>query len=169
MAAIADNRKTARQQSAYSHVPAYHNAPSVALVPRPRGKSAALPVASPLPMGQRGARPARIAKNLSVRSPMVAAVLCASFAVSLLCLYVTAYARVNAERLELSRLRGELKAAQRQEIVLNGEISRYHLSAPVRAQAMGLMPAPPEAVQVLTQGDAPASGNEPVVLASPRD
>jgi hypothetical protein len=101
-------------------------------------------------MGQRGSRTARVVKNLSVRSPMLAATLFASFAVSLLCFYVTAYARVNAEGQQLSRLRQDLKVAERREIELKGEISRYQLSAPRRAQAMNLIPAPPEMVEVLS-------------------
>lgn len=131
--------------------------PNITVLPHPRKSPGSLrpvpkdtPVNAPLPMGQRGTKATRAAKNLSARSPMLAAVLCASFGVSLLCLYVTAYARVNADRLELSRLRQETKAAKRREIALNGDISRYHLSAPGRAQAMGLMQAPPEAVEVLT-------------------
>jgi hypothetical protein len=104
-----------------------------------------------MPMGQRGSRPARLAKNLSLRAPMIGATLFASFIVSLLCFYVTAYARVNAQRLELSRLRRDLKTAQKEEILLKGEISRYHLSAPSRAQAMNLIQPPPEMVKVLTE------------------
>ena len=180
---VTGNKKGTGRQSTFSTTTArpakrpYHFAPGVApggemsptpsarpnitVVPHPRKRPGGLRAATTdapaaLPMGQRGSRPTRIAKNLSARSPMFAATLCASFAVSLLCLYVTAYARVNAERLQLARLRQELKLAERREILLKGAISQYHLSATARAQAMGMVPAPPEAVQVLTEdGSAP--------------
>jgi hypothetical protein len=111
-------------------------------------------------MGQRGSRTTRAVKNLSVRSPMLAATLFASFAVSLFCFYVTAYAHVNAQGQHLARLRQDLKLAERREIALKSEISRYNLSAPSRAQAMGLLPAPPEAVEVLSDARPGLTGTE---------
>lgn len=135
----------------------------IVILPHPRkapGGLRSLPrTGEPLPMGQRGSRPARAVKNLSLRSPMLVATLFASFAVSLLCLYVTAYAQVSAEARNLSHLRQDLKSAERREIELKGEISRLTLSAQSRAQAIGLVPAPPETVQVLSEeqpsGSAP--------------
>ncbi|MBC8143244.1 MAG: hypothetical protein H7Y38_17600 [Armatimonadetes bacterium] len=157
MATVISEKKAGRRVQSISHAPRpVSPSPSVIVLPHPRRSPAGLsapatvPTTAPLPMGQRGMKATRAAKNLSARSPMLAAVVCASFGVSLLCLYVTAYARVNADRLELSRLRQETKLAQKREVALNGEISRFHLSAPGRAQTMGLMPAPPEAVEVLT-------------------
>ncbi|MBC7808099.1 MAG: hypothetical protein H7145_18370 [Akkermansiaceae bacterium] len=173
-AVVTENKKAARQQGAYTQVrpasrPPQHPTPNtrrggnaitanptstITVLPHPRkspGGLRPLPdTRAPLPMGQRGSHTARAVKNLSVRSPMLAATLSASFAVSLLCFYVTAYARVNAEGQQLSRLRQDLKIAERREIELKGEISRYQLSAPTRAQAMNLIPAPPEMVEVLT-------------------
>ncbi len=156
MATVISDKKAGRVAHTRPASGSVSLSPSMIVLPHPRrshgtrNAPANVPMPAPLPMGQRGTKVARTAKNLSARSPMLAAVVCASFGVSLLCLYVTAYARVNADRLELSRLRQETKAAQRQTIALTGEISRYRLSAPGRAQAMGLMQAPPEAVEVLT-------------------
>lgn len=111
---------------------------------------AAQPSATPArPMGQRGSRPVRFARELSWRNPMLAAVVVASFAVSLLCLYVAAYARVNANRLELARLRQDLKMAQRKEFILRGEISRCSLSVTPRAESLGLRKDATQSVTLL--------------------
>lgn len=156
---VSENRKAAPQQGPTTHTrpaprPVQQPNPTITVLPHPRKSPGGLrPLPGPqtrLPMGQRGSRTTRVVKNISVRSPMLAATLVASFAVSLFCFYVTAYARVNAEGQQLSRLRQELKTAQRREIALNGEISRFQLSAPRRAREMNLIPAPPEMVEVLT-------------------
>lgn len=113
-------------------------------------------------MGQRGARPVRMARDLSWRNPMLAAVLMASFGVSLLCFYITAYARVNTQRLQLSGMRQELKMAQRREESLKAEISTNGLSVRQRATAMGMIQAPPESVQVLpVDTNTAATNNNP--------
>ena len=183
MAAIVDNRKATRQHTAQ---PATRTAPvapphptHVTVLPHPRKAPGGLrylpnvapsPVQTklaPYPMGLKGTKAARAAKNFSLRSPMVAAVVCASFAVTILCCYVSAYAKVNADRLELSRLRQDLKAAKKQETALNGEISRHHLSAPARASAMGLMPAPPDVLQVLSPAPTENADAEPVAPGTP--
>lgn len=165
---VTENKKGARRQGtsdttrpALRYPPTIAHQPLITVVPHPRkspGGLRPLPgTQSPLPMGQRGSRTTRAVRNLSVRSPMLAATLFASFAVSLLCFYVTAYARVNAEGQQLSRLRQDLKVAERREIELKGEISRYQLSAPARAQAMNMVPAPPDMVEVLAEGPSGAS------------
>lgn len=161
MAVLTENKKAARRPGTVDSTrPSARrplttdSQPLITVLPHPRkspGGLRQLPQTStPLPMGQRGSRTTRAVKNLSVRSPMLAATLFASFAVSLLCFYVTAYARVNAQGQQLSRLRQDLKLAERREIELKSKISQYNLSAPSRAQAMGLMPAAPEMVEVLS-------------------
>ena len=176
MAAIVDNRRTTtptRQHGAtHSPRPTFVPPATIVILPHPRKAPGGVRIMpnvppSPMPMGLKGTRATRLARNVSLRSPMVAAVVCASFLVTILCCYVSAYARVNADRLELSRLRQDLKAAKKQEITLNGEISRYHLSAPIRAQAMGLMPAPPDVVKVLSPAPVENADAEPVAPGMP--
>ncbi|MBC8138597.1 MAG: hypothetical protein H8F28_22180 [Fibrella sp.] len=168
-AVVTENKKGTRRQGAFETTrPAVRPPlttgpqPLITVLPHPRKSPGGLrplpPAQTPLPMGQRGSRTTRAVKNLSVRSPMLAATLFASFAVSLLCFYVTAYARVNADGQQLSRLRQDLKIAERREIELKGEISRYQLSAPKRAQAMNLIPVPPEMVEVLTAEELVPTG-----------
>jgi len=107
-----------------------------------------------------------MARDLSWRNPMLVAVLMASFCVSLVCFYITAYARVNAQRLELSSLRQDLKMAERHEESLKAEISTNGLSVRQRATAMGMVQAPPESVEVLTTDTQSASLNN--TLPAPR-
>ena len=83
---------------------------------------------------------------------MTAAVLASSIMVSLLCVYVYAYAKVTTVNYQLVSLRRELKKAQQDEAVLNAEISRLSLRTSVgdRARALGMELAGPEATQVIT-------------------
>ncbi len=169
MAVLTENKKATRRPGTVdtTRPPARRplstdHQPLITVLPHPRkspGGLRRLPGAqTPLPMGQRGSVTTRAVKNLSARAPMLAASLTASVAVVVLCLYVTAYARVNAEGQKLSRLRQELKIAERREIDLKGEISRLQLSAPTRAQAMNMIPAPPEMVEILTDEASIPSG-----------
>lgn len=170
MAVMTEREKSTQRAAATTKTsspnPLYTPA-DVTVVPHPLRRPGGLrqPSSSvePRPMGQRGSRPVRIARDLSWRNPMLVAVLLASFGVSLFCLYITAYARVNAERLELSSLRQNLKMAERREEALKAEISTNGLSVRQRATALGMIQAPPEAVEVLT-ADAPVSST----LSTPR-
>lgn len=89
---------------------------------------------------------------------MSAAVLLASFAVSLLCLYVSAYARVTAEGNGLVRLKRELNAAEQEGHDLEAQIDalRHPAMVNARAKALGMEPAPTEAQQFLTLPSPPA-------------
>jgi hypothetical protein len=62
----------------------------------------------------------------------------ASFAVTLLCLYVSAYARVTAEGFETSRLTRQLNAAVKEEEGLRASRDRLKLPETVRQRAEGL-------------------------------
>lgn len=96
-------------------------------------------------------------KNRPVRRTTIwgfretAAVLIASFAVTLLCLYVAAYARVTAEGFDANRLAKRLRASQNVEKQLEAEISRLKLPETVqkRATEMGMVPMPPGSTQFL--------------------
>jgi hypothetical protein len=103
-------------------------------------------------MAQRGPRALRHARQLRWRSPETAAVLAASFTVSLLLLYVAAYARVTAEGFEAATLTHKLRAAQKEEDALRTRIGE--LSSPDtvarRAQAMGMVQGAPATMNVVT-------------------
>lgn len=73
---------------------------------------------------------------------MLAAVLGASFCVSLAALYVSAYARVTAAGLEQAQLTRATRAAEVEEDNLRAEISRLTLATGVKARAeqMGMQP-----------------------------
>src|SRR5262249_55738126 len=93
------------------------------------------------------------------------------FIVSLLCLYVSAYARVTAEGFELARLTRKVEAAAKKEQALQAAI--FESTAPEtiarKAQAMGLIPAtdvnlvpPPNPVSAHpTDAETPAASTEP--------
>jgi hypothetical protein len=93
------------------------------------------------------------------REPMTAAVLIGMVLVSLLCVYVYAYARVMAAGLEASRLQRDLVKAQQEEQDLRAKISVLSLPGTVerRAKSLGLEMAPPEAMQVLSTSEAAAA------------
>ena len=129
-------------------------APSAAVkAPRPHGKPARRVVRTT----RRKSRLARAVQALTWRSPMTAAVLLGTFLVTLLCGYVAAYARVTATGFELSVLRRDLRRTELEEEALRAELSRLKQPEAVarRAQAMGMVVAPPESARVLP-ADAPA-------------
>lgn len=136
-------------------------APTPSSLPRPTVAPAAAPAAPavrrrPAAAVRRGSRGVR---RIGWRSPMSAAVLFASFGVSLLCLYVSAYARVTQEGNDLVRLRRELSAAQQEGRDLEAGIDalRHPATVNARAKALGMVPAPTEAQQFLTLPSAPAA------------
>jgi cell division protein FtsB len=91
---------------------------------------------SPGPMAHRGPKTLRRARQFAWRSRETAAVIAASFLVSLLCLYVAAYARVTAEGFEISELRKEIRASEKEAEALRAEISRLMLPETVRERAV---------------------------------
>jgi len=90
---------------------------------------------------------------------MTAAVLIGISLVSLLCVYVYAYARVMAAGFEASRLQRALVEAQQEEQDLLAQISVLSLPGTVerRAKSLGLEMAPREAMQVLSTSEAVAA------------
>lgn len=84
----------------------------------------------------------------------MATVVIASFLVTLLCLYVSAYARVTAEGYEASRLERHLRAAAAEEEALRAKIAHLRMPETVRQRAenMGLVGSPPGTVNFLTEG-----------------
>lgn len=106
------------------------------------------------PMAHRGPLPIRRVKALHENSRTPGAVLVAAFTVSLLCLYVSAYARVTAEGFELSRLKADVKKAEIQHEMLMAEESRLKLPETVgqRALALGMEKTPVQSVIVTDTG-----------------
>jgi cell division protein FtsL len=107
-------------------------------------------------MGQRGPRALRHARQLRWRSPETVAVLAASFSVSLLLLYVAAYARVTSEGFEAATLSRKLRAAEKEQDALKVRIGELKTPEQVarRAQAMGMVPGTPESVNLITASAA---------------
>lgn len=103
-------------------------------------------------MGHRGPRVVRKAKRLGWRSPMTAAVLVGTFLVTLLSIYVSAYARVTQAGFQLSSLRRQMLKAEQEEQVLTAEVSRLKLRGTVgqHAEAIGMTLLTPGAAQVLS-------------------
>jgi hypothetical protein len=91
---------------------------------------------SPGPMAHRGPRTLRYAQQFAWKSREGAAVVVASFCVTLLCLYVAAYARVTAEGFEISQLRKDIKASEAESEALRAEISRLTLPDAVKVRAI---------------------------------
>ena len=107
-------------------------------------------------MAHRGALPLRRARALNERDRAPGAVLVAAFTVSLLCLYVSAYARVTAEGFELSRLQTGLRRAEIAHETLQAEVSRLSLPSTVRLRAAALeMESNTPDSTVLVGGTAP--------------
>jgi hypothetical protein len=102
-------------------------------------------------MAQRGPRALRHARQLRWRSPETVAVLTASFLVSLLLLYVAAYARVTAEGFEAATLTRKLRAADKEQEALKVRIGELRTPEEVakRAQVMGMVPRRPENVSLV--------------------
>ena len=136
--------------------------------PRPSGRPAAsaLPIqpeweaaSAPVrrrPMARKGLRPVRRAQELGWRSPEAAAVVVASFCVSLACFYVAAYARVTAEGYEAARVRAAMKQAAFDKEALEADISRLTLPATVQARAaqMGMVRATSQTVRMVSPPSA---------------
>ncbi len=97
------------------------------------------------------------------REPMTAAVLVGTVLVSLLCVYVYAYARVAAAGFEASRMRRALAGARQEEQNLRARISTLSLPGTVasRAKSLGMEMAPPEATQVLSTSEPAAASRQP--------
>jgi cell division protein FtsL len=119
------------------------------------------------PMAQRGPRALRHARQLRWRSPETVAVLAASFSVSLLLLYVAAYARVTAEGFEAAALSRKLRAAEKEQDALKVRIGELRTPEQVakRAQSIGMVPGTPENVNLVTAAatvPATASASVPV-------
>lgn len=104
------------------------------------------------PMARKGLRPVRRAQDFGWRSPEAAAVVVASFCVSLACFYVAAYARVTAEGFEAARVRAAMKQAAFDKEALQADISRLTLPATVQARAaqMGMVRATSQTVRMVT-------------------
>ncbi|GEM_PF-5028315 len=103
-------------------------------------------------MAERGPRVVRRARSLRDNNPMLVACLVASFTVTLLCLYVSAYAKVNNDRRELTSIRREMRELEVQQRLLSAEVARLKQPNTIlqRASALKLVPAPPEAQHLLT-------------------
>lgn len=113
----------------------------------------------PRPMARRGPKAVRRAQDFGWKSPEAAAILVASFVVSLACFYVAAYAKVTSEGIESARIQIEIKDAAREKEALEAEISRSTLPVAVRARAvqMGMVKTPPQTVRLVTP--PPAQNN----------
>jgi hypothetical protein len=94
-----------------------------------------------------------------------AAVMMAAFTVSLLCLYVSAYARVTAEGFDLGRVKEQLRAASVVHEALQAQVSQLTLPAAVgeRASALGMEKVSPDSITLLASDGssvaAPSGGN----------
>lgn len=90
---------------------------------------------------------------------MTAAVLAASFFVSLAAFYVSAYARVTAQGVEEARLTRDIRAAKQQEEALHARISELTLGDKVQARALQMDMEPnstPTTELLLPQGPTAA-------------
>ena len=97
----------------------------------------------------------RRARKRAWRSPMTASVLVGTFLVSLLCIYVDAYARVTTAGFQLSQLRRELRRAKQEEDFLRAELGNLRMPNAVarRAQELGMEMVTPEMAVVLSAED----------------
>jgi cell division protein FtsL len=118
------------------------------------------------PMAERGSRPVRRARRLAMKSREAAAVVVAFFGVTLMCLYLAAYARVMAEGFEISEMRKAMRVEEAKSEALRAEISRLNLPESVRerAEKLGLVSGTPSSVNLVTQRngatrDAGSTGN----------
>jgi hypothetical protein len=105
----------------------------------------------------------RRAKAIHENTRIPGAVLLATFTVTILCLYLSAYASVTAEGFELSRLRAMNKQADRERDVLQAEISRLSLPQTVaqRAAALQMEQADPGTITVIP-AKSPSASEAPV-------
>ena len=91
---------------------------------------------------------------------MTVAVLVGTFLVSLLCIYVDAYARVTTAGFQLSLLRRDLQQAKQEEDALRAEIGLLTLPNAVarRAKELGMEPSTPE----MLPEEAPRKASPPL-------
>jgi cell division protein FtsL len=110
-------------------------------------------------MAHTGPRVLRRAKAIQENSRVPGAVLLATFTVTILCLYLCAYASVTAEGFELSRLRSLNKQADLQRDTLQAEISRLSLPQTVaqRAKELGMEPGTPQTLTIVSDKSAGAA------------
>jgi cell division protein FtsL len=101
----------------------------------------------------------RRAKAIHENTRVPGAVLVATFTVTILCLYLSAYATVTAEGYELSRLRALNKQADLQRDTLQAEISRLSLPQTVaqRAAMLQLEPGTPETLTIVPNKSSEAT------------
>ena len=96
----------------------------------------------------------RRAKAIHENSRVPGAVLLATFTVTILLLYLCAYASVTADGFELSRLRTMNKDADLKRDTLQAEISRLSLPKTVaeRAAALQMVPGDSQSVIMVSDG-----------------
>ncbi len=107
-------------------------------VPRARDASGADAFRVRRPMAHTGPPVLRRAKAIHENSRVPGAVLLAAFTVTILLLYLCAYASVTADGFELSRLRIMNRDADLQRDTLQAEISRLSLPKTVAERAAAL-------------------------------
>ncbi|MBC8103016.1 MAG: hypothetical protein H7Z41_10565 [Cytophagales bacterium] len=120
-------------------------------------------------MAHTGPRALRRARAIHENSRVPGAVLAATFTVTILCLYVSAYARVTGEGFERSRLRSQLKQANLQRDTLQAEISRLSLPRTVaqRAAELQMEPGTPETLTILSGASSSGTEETPTRDATP--
>jgi hypothetical protein len=98
---------------------------------------------------------------------MTLAVLLTTFLVSLLCIYVGAYARVTADGFVLSELRRELRRERQEGDILRAEVTALRLPSAVekRALALGMIPAAPREAPGLHDTEPAPPSSAPAVTA----
>jgi hypothetical protein len=103
------------------------------------------------PMGYRGSRPVRQVRAIAEQRPQILALFASAFIVTLMCLYVTAYARVNGDQRALRKMQVQLRDAQVEEEDLRRKIGATTEPASIRlgAKNQGMVPAPAESVEVI--------------------
>lgn len=112
------------------------------------------------PMGYRGSRPVRQVKAIAEQRPQIFALFASAFVVTILCLYLNAYARVNGDQRELRMLQVQLRDAQSEEDELVRRIGATTEPASIRlwAKSKNMVPAPAESVEVIL---VPHATNQP--------
>ena len=109
-------------------------------------------------MAHRGPVVLRRAKAIQENSRVPGAVLVATFAVTIICLYLSAYATVTAEGFELARLRTNNKAENLRHDTLQAEISRLSLPQTVaeRAKLLGMEQGTQKTVIIVSEKSSAA-------------
>ena len=124
------------------------------VVPRTRAASGADTSPMRRAMAYTGSPVVRRAKALQNNSRVPGAVLLAAFTVTILLLYLCAYAGVTADGFELSRLRKMNKDADLQRDTLQAEISRLSLPKTVAERAAALQMLPGDSQSVIMVSDS---------------